>query len=164
LMNAIKVAIDSTIFFFCFRSDREDIRPINIRKLLDRLSSAPHIIPYVPISVIGESVIECLRGEKESSDHDLSELHELIDYWGTLDLSFLYPSPLVAEACFRLVEKYKKGDQIDYRLTDTDLVHLGYALAYNVDYFLTTDPKLRFYIPEKSKLRVVDQEAAKEIF
>ena len=128
------------------------------------MSTAPHITPYVPISVLGESVIECLRGEKEKSDHDLSELHNLIDFWGALDLSFLYPNALVADACYRLVEKYKTGERIDYRLSDTDLVHLGYALAYNVDYFLTTDTKLKYYVPEKSKLRVIDHEAAKEIF
>jgi hypothetical protein len=163
-MNAIKVAIDSAIFFFCVKSDREDIKPINMQKLLNHLSTAPHITPYVPISVLGESVIECLRGEKEKSDHDLSELHNLIDFWGALDLSFLYPNALVADACYRLVEKYKTGERIDYRLSDTDLVHLGYALAYNVDFFLTTDTKLKYYVPEKSKLRVIDHEAAKEIF
>ena len=161
-MNAIKVAIDSAIFFFCFKSVREDIGP-SYAKLL-ATSTAPHITPYVPISVLGESVIECLRGEKEKSDHDLSELHNLIDFWGALDLSFLYPNALVADACYRLVEKYKTGERIDYRLSDTDLVHLGYALAYNVDFFLTTDTKLKYYVPEKSKLRVIDHEAAKEIF
>jgi hypothetical protein len=163
-MKAIKVAIDSTIFFFCFRSDREDIKPINMQKLLNHLSTAPHITPFVPISVLGESVIECLRGEKEDTVHNLDELHKLIDFWGALDLSFLYPNALVADACYKLVEKYKKGERVDYRIKDTDLVHLGYALAYNVDYFLTTDTKLKYYVPEKSNLRVIDHEAAKEIF
>lgn len=163
-MTAIKVAVDSAIFFFCFKSNREDIKPINMQKLLNHLSNAPHIIPLVPISVIGESVIECLRGEKEDTDHDLHELHKLIDFWGALDLSFLYPNALVADACYKLVEKYKKGERIDYRLTDTDLVHLGYALAYKVDYFLTTDTKMGYYVPEKSNLRVIDHETAKEIF
>ena len=86
------------------------------------------------------------------------------DFWGALDLSFLYPNALVADACYRLVEKYKKGERIDYRLSDTDLVHLGYALAYNVDYFLTTDTKLKYYVPERSKLQVIDHEAAKRSF
>jgi len=163
-MKAIKVVIDSAIFFFCFGSNRADIKPINMQKLLDHLSTAPHIIPLVPISVLGESVIECLKGERENTDHDLDELHKLIDFWGTLDLSFLYPNTLVADACYWLVEKYKKGERKDYRLTDTDLVHLGYALAYNVDYFLTTDTKLKYYVPEKSNLQVIDHEAAKELF
>ena len=163
-MTAIKVAVDSAIFFFCFASNREDIKPINMQKLLNHLSTDPHITPLVPISVLGESVIECLRGEKENTDHDLDEHHKQIDFWGALELSFLYPNALVADACYKLVEKYKKGERIDYRLTDTDLVHLGYALAYKVDCFLTTDTKLKYYVPEKSNLRVIDHEMAKEIF
>lgn len=54
-----------------------------------------------------------------------------------MDLGFVlemlkdrHPSPLVAGACYRLVEKHKKGNQIDHNLSDTDRVHLGYALAY----------------------------------
>jgi hypothetical protein len=42
-MTAIKVAVDSAIFFFCFKSNREDIKPINMQKLLNHLSTAPHI-------------------------------------------------------------------------------------------------------------------------
>ena len=88
----------------------------------------------------------------------------LIDFWGSLDLSFLYPNALVVDACHKLVEMYKKGERIDYRLTDTDLVHMGYALAYNMDYFLTTDTKMKYYVPPKSKLHVIDHEMAKDIF
>ena len=33
-MTAIKVAVDSAIFFFCFKSNREDIKPINMQKLV----------------------------------------------------------------------------------------------------------------------------------
>lgn len=91
-------------------------------------------------------------------------LNSFIAFWGALELNFLYPNALVADACYKLVEKYKKGERIDYRLSDTDLVHLGYALAYKVDYFLTTDTKLRYNVPEKSNLRVIDHEMAKEIF
>jgi hypothetical protein len=155
-----KVAIDSDIFFFCFQSDRDDIKPDNMRRLLKHMRSAPNIYPFIPFSVLGESVIECLRGK----DHDLHELHELIDLWAELDFSFLYPNPLVAEACYKLVEKHKKGNQIDHRLSDTDLVHLGYALAYNMDFLVSTDTKLQYYIPEKSKLRVIDHEEAKKLF
>jgi hypothetical protein len=159
-----EIAVDAAIFFFCFDSGRADIKPANMQRLLKHLSGAPHISLYVPISVLGESVIECLRGERGDKAHSLSELHEMIDLWGSLNLNFLYPSKLVAEACYRLVEKYKTGDKIDYRLTDTDLVHLGYALAYKMDYFLTTDMKLKYNVPEKSSLRVIDHEEAKKLF
>jgi len=33
----------------------------------------------------------------------------------------------------------------DNRMTPADLVHLGYAMAYNVDYFVTTDSVLIEY-------------------
>jgi hypothetical protein len=75
--------------------------------------------------------------------HDLAELHDLIDFWAALDLKFLYPGELVIDACSRLVARYRQGSQKDYRLSDTDLVHLGYALAYDMDYFLTTDRALK---------------------
>lgn len=159
-----KIAVDAAIFFFCFNSDREDIKPANIQRLLKHLSGAPRISLFVPISVLGESVIECLRGERGDTAHSLSELHDMIDLWGSLNLNFLYPSTLVAEACYRLVEMYKTGERIDYRLTDTDLVHLGYALAYKMDYFLTTDRKLQYNVPEKSTLHVIDHEEAKKLF
>lgn len=151
-MKVVKVALDAAIFFFCFKSDRSDIKPDDMRRLLSHLSNDPRITLYVPISVLGESVIECLR----ETDHGLDELHEMIDFWGSLDLEFLYPSTLVAEACYKLAQLYKQGEKIDYRLSDTDLVHLGYALAYNMDFFLTTDTKLKHYIPEKSTLQVSD--------
>lgn len=153
-----KIAIDSAIFFFCFKSSRVDINPPDIKRLLRHLSNADHTTLFVPISVIGESVIECLKGER---DHNLIELHDLIDFWGSLNLNFLYPNSLVAEACYRLVEQYRLHGQIDHRLSDTDLVHLGYALAYEMDYFFTTDKNLGHYAPMKSKLQVIDQNDVK---
>ena len=155
-----EIAVDAAIFFFCFNSNREDIKPANAQRLLKHLSGAPRISLHVPISVLGESVIECLKDPA----HSRGELHDMIDLWGSLNLNFLYPSTLVAIACYRLVKKYKIGDTIDYQLTDTDLVHLGYALAYKMDYFLTTDKKLQYYVPKKSNLRVIDLDEAKKLF
>jgi hypothetical protein len=41
-------------------------------------------------------------------------------------------------------------------MSASDLVHLGYALAYNVDYFITSDRVLNDYrIPEGFKLKVL---------
>lgn len=43
----------------------------------------------------------------------------------------------------------------------TDLVHLGYALAYEVDYFITRDRVLNAYrIPEEFKLKVLTPDEA----
>ena len=49
---------------------------------------------------------------------------------------------------------------------DTDMVHQGYALAHEMDYFLTTDKALKHvdpYIPEKANLQVIGLEDAKTI-
>lgn len=160
----MKVAIDSDIFFFCIvsGSNRSDIDPEDMRRFLNRLSGAPKIKLYVPISVIGEVVIICLTGSesnKSSSTHDLGDLHDMIDLWGKLDLAFLYPNEIVAEVCYRLTEKYRA----DRRLTDTDRVHLCYALAYRMDYFLTTDQNLKHYVPANSGLKVIDPREARSL-
>ncbi|MEI6103877.1 MAG: hypothetical protein WCP70_08015 [Methanothrix sp.] len=43
----------------------------------------------------------------------------------------------------------------------TDLVHLGYALAYEVDYFITSDRVLNEYrIPGEFKLIVITPDEA----
>jgi hypothetical protein len=156
------IAVDSAIFFFCFESKRDDIRPGDVQRLLRHLSGTPNIAIYVPITVIGETVVEYLT--EETSKREINELHELIDFWGALHLNFLYPTDLVADACYKLVETYKRGSHKDYRLSDTDLVHLGYALAYKMDYFLTTDKSLGHYVPNRSKLNVIDLSGAKALF
>ncbi len=46
-------------------------------------------------------------------------------------------------------------------MNPTDLVHLGYALAYDVDYFITSDRVLNdYHIPEDYKLKVLTPEEA----
>lgn len=161
---AVQIAIDSDIFFFSLRSSRPGIRPGDVRRLLRHLSSAPNIGIFASLSVIGESTIQCLVGEQmPNAKHDLAELHNLIDFWAALDLKFLYPNELVTDACSRLVAMYRQSSQKDYRLSDTDMVHLGYALAYDMDYFMTTDRALRHYLPTKSRLKVIDINSAREI-
>lgn len=160
-----KIAIDSDIFFFTFRSRRVDINPPDVERRLRALNNNPKVDLFVPISVIGECVIECLRGERDPHDqHGIREIDRLTDLWARLDLKFLYPNELVADVCYQLVERYKKGYDRDYRLTDTDLVHIGYALAHEMDYFLTTDKALKHYIPRKSKLKVINLEEIKGLF
>lgn len=164
-MATSKVSIDSDIFFFCFESDRSDIKPSNVRRLLQHICAAPNTKAFASLSVIGESTIECLVGEQTGhSQHDVNKLHDLIDFWGALGLKFLYPNELVVDACSRLIERYRRGSYRDFRLSDTDLIHLGYAIAYDMDYFLTTDKALGHYIPAKSDLEVIGLEGAKNLF
>lgn len=160
-----KIAIDSDIFFFTFRSSRADVNPPDVERRLRALSNNPRVDLFVPISVIGECVIECLREECHPRDQrGVREIDHLTDLWAGLDLKFLYPNELVAEVCYQLVERYKTGYDRDRRLTDTDLVHIGYALAHEMDYFLTTDKALKHYIPQKAKLKVLNLEEIKDLF
>jgi hypothetical protein len=160
-----RVAVDSNIFFFSFKSHRRDINPRDVERLLRKLSGDPRVELFVPISVLGESVIECLLGERTGEgQHDIDELYRLIELWGILELLFLYPNDVVAAVCYQLSKR--KEERGDFRLTDTDLVHLGYALAHEMDYFLTADKALKHvepYIPKKARLRVIGLEDAKNI-
>jgi hypothetical protein len=160
-----RVAVDSNIFFFSFKSHRRDINPRDVERLLRKLSGDPRVELFVPISVLGESVIECLLGERTGEgQHDIDELYRLIELWVILELLFLYPNDVVAAVCYQLSKR--KEERGDFRLTDTDLVHLGYALAHEMDYFLTADKALKHvepYIPKKARLRVIGLEDAKNI-
>ncbi len=159
-MSRIKMAIDSDIFFFCIESNQSKYKSTDIRRILQHLSHAPYIEIYVPISVLGESVIQCLSGEIENGHHNLAKLHDLIDLWGSLDLMFLYPNELVADACYQLVNQKRRGH---CRLSHADLVHLGYALAYKMDYFLSTDSQLTHSNPDNSGLIVIPPPKVKDI-
>jgi hypothetical protein len=68
----IKLAVDSSIFFFSFKSRSREVNPRDVERLLRKLSGDPRVELYVPITVLGESVIERLVGEKkDDGEHDL---------------------------------------------------------------------------------------------
>jgi hypothetical protein len=96
--------------------------------------------------------------------HDLVEQHELIDFWAAFRPKIPLPGELVMHACSRLAARYRPGSQKGYRLSDTYLVHLGYALAYDIDYFLTADRTLKNYMPHRSRLNVEDIVGARDLF
>jgi hypothetical protein len=155
----IRIAIDSDIFFFALSSRRKEINPNNIKRLLERLSSHPEAEIWVPITVLGESVIECLKGEgSPSSHHGIHELHDLVEFWGSLNLGFLYPSDVVVKVCYALMERYK-----DQRFSDTDRMHIAYAMAYKMDYFMTTDKTLLHGFPYESELKMIHPNNARDI-
>ena len=163
-----RAAIDADLFFFSISQKSEsltkrDINPNDIKKLLFQLSGHADISLCGPISVLGEVVIICVEGEWKGQDgkHNREELHELIDIWSSLKISFLHPNEAVAATCYNL---YNQAGYRDSRIKPADLVHLGYALAYNVDYFITTDRILRAYrIPEEFKTRVLHPREAQLI-
>ena len=161
----IRVAVDSDIFFFSISEDmrilkKRNIIPADIKNSLQHLSShAGRFQLSVPISVLGESVTLCLEGERKGRSHNIRELHDLIAFWGGLNINILHPNEAVATACYRLNTKYK-----DDRMTPQDLVHIGYALAYNVDYLVTSDKNMqRFRLPDDSGLEIIPPERIRNL-
>ena len=153
----IHVAVDSDIFFFSISSDhrilkKRNINPTEIKNLLQHLSShAGKFQLSVPISVLGESVTLCLEGERVGRSHNIKELHDLISFWGSLNINILHPNSVVATICYRLNTRYK-----DERMAPQDIVHIGYALAYNMNYLVTTDKSMqKFKLPDGSGLEII---------
>jgi len=161
----IRVAVDSDIFFFSISEDlrilkKRNIIPADIKNSLQHLSSnAGRFQLSVPISVLGESVTLCLEGERKGRSHNIRELHDLIAFWGGLNINILHPNTAVAIVCYRLNTKYK-----DDRMTPQDLVHIGYALAYNMNYLVTSDKNMqRFKLPDDSGLEIIPPEQLRHL-
>lgn len=155
----IQVAIDSDIFFFSIADGSKNYKktwPIGVKNLLQHISTHKDKFELcVSSSVLAESVMVCLENKK----HDIDELHELISFWGSLNIRFLHPNDLVAFMCYSLTTKYR-----DHRMRSTDTFHLGYALAYDMDYFVTTDRLiLQYRLPEGSKLKVIHPDMVRSI-
>ena len=147
----IQVAIDSDLFFFSIANSNKASRklsPASVKNLLQHISTHKDRFELcVSSTVLAETVMVCLENKK----HDIDELHELITFWGGLNIKFLHPNDVAAYMCNLLVNKYK-----DMRMMPTDVFHIGYALAYDMDYFISTDRLLLQYkLPEGSKLKVI---------
>lgn len=108
---------------------------------------------HIPTSVLGEVAAICFKGKR----HTIEDLYKIIDLLSRYEFEFLHPSEVVAYICYRLYS----DDWRDSRMNPTDLVHLGYALAYDVDYFITSDRVLNdYHIHEDYKLKVLTPEEA----
>lgn len=108
---------------------------------------------YVPTSVLGELSAICFEGRK----HNVDDLYKIANLLIRSDVKFRHPNRVVAEICCNLYSDAWRDD----RMKPTDLVHLGYALAYEVDYFITSDRVLNEYrIPEEFKLKVLTPDEA----
>jgi hypothetical protein len=108
---------------------------------------------YIPTSVLGEVSAICFEGKK----HTVEDLYKIVNLLNRYDVKFRHPNRVVAEICSNLYS----DDWRDDRMKPTDLVHLGYALAYDSDYFITSDRILNEYrIPEDFKLKVLTPDEA----
>ncbi len=112
----------------------------------------------VPFSVLAETVFKTITAEKESKDpQKLEQISALIELWRKLEIRFLLPSDEAAEICWNLVEECQG------RMQPTDRTHLGYSLAYGMDFLITTDKILRHYqVPDGFRLKIVSLREARE--
>jgi len=107
----------------------------------------------IPTSVLGEVSAICFKSKK----HTIDDLYKIINLLSHYKFEFLHPSQVAAYICYKLYG----DDWRDNRMNPTDLVHLGYALAYDVDYFITSDRVLNDYrIPKDYKLKVLTPDEA----
>ncbi len=152
------VAVDSDIFFFSIGQDKRDRNVRLASSLLEHIDNHPELELCVPFSVLAETVFKTLMSEKESTDPNrLEHITALIELWRKLEIKFLLPSNEAAEICWNLVNEC--GD----RMQPTDRTHLGYALAYGMDYFITTDKiLLHYHVPDGFRLKVISLRGARE--
>lgn len=152
------IAVDSDIFFFSVGQDKRDRNVRLASSLLEHIDNHPELELCVPFSVLAETVFKTLTSEKESTDPSrLEHIMALIELWRKLEIRFLLPSNEAAEICWNLVNEC--GD----RMQPTDRAHLGYALAYGMDYLITTDKiLLHYHVPDDFRLKVVSLRDARE--
>ncbi len=125
---SLRIFLDADIIFDLSEEKK------NIPSLINHLTNDGHIL-LTSITVLGEIVLVCMRDKKD--------LHKIIDIIQRTDIHFLIPNALLRECCICLDEL----DKIDI-IPKTDKTHLAYAIANNVDYFLTTDKKLLNFSPD----------------
>ena len=132
---------------------------------MSRASGHPRVELCIPVSVFAEIISLCLQGEQDGEQDSkfcIEDLYKLVGFWQGLDIVVLRPNKAVAVACYNL---YMDESVRDSRLSPTDLVHLGYAMAYDLDYLITTDKTLRKYkIPDAFPLVVMHPKNVDEIF
>lgn len=123
--------IDTCVFFDCAEKD-------SLRTIINHARNLDFSIK-TSITVIGE-FIDQIRDYPDRIQHTHT-FYGLIEAW---EVDVYYPNIPVSVICFRL------GDEgLDYRMENTDRVHLGYAIAYRCDYLVTSDKNLiKYRIPK----------------
>jgi predicted nucleic acid-binding protein len=128
------VFLDTGIFFECLENN-------------DRMTTISHAVNldyhiFTSISVIGE-VILIMKRKTQFADH-LMGFFALLNEW---QITILVPTDDVAVVCYELSQDYTDGRMISQK---TDRTHLAYAIAYDCEYFITSDDALiRYHLPHK---------------
>jgi predicted nucleic acid-binding protein len=126
------VFLDTPVFFQCVEKPQ-------FVTILEHAINAGYSI-QTSITVLGEAVTQMY--EKTDSGRYLVCLNQLIHDW---DTTFLFPKDRVRVLCYVLGD-----DETDTRMIrePTDRTHLAYAMAYESEYFLTSDKNLiKYRIP-----------------
>lgn len=129
-----KVFLDTGIFFDCLESPDK-------RSLISHAINRDYHF-FTSLSVIGE-VILIMKRDAKFADH-LTGFFSLLTEW---NITILVPTDGVAVICYEFSQDLTDGRMISQK---TDRTHLAYAIAYDCDYFLTSDDALiRYRIPLK---------------
>ncbi len=126
--------LDSCVFFTCIKEEQ-------YRKILDRAINQNFKI-VTSITVLGETLTEMLRQYETIGNVD--QFISLLKEWNVITL---YPNDVLSQICFEM-----GLDTADTRITNqiTDRVHLGYAISYDCNYFITDDDAIqRYRIPTR---------------
>jgi len=130
-MNS-SIFLDTPVFFHGIENDR-------FGTILEHANNAGYSIS-TSISVLGEAFIQMHK--KRDALKYITRLNQLLDDW---NITVLFPNEHVRILCYQMGE-----EDIDTRMIrePTDRTHLAYAMAYDSDYFLTSDKNLiKYRIP-----------------
>ncbi len=118
---------------------------------------------YSSLPVFGEFIAQ-MAIKKDKEDYT----RNFLDILEELDVTGLVPNPRVSYACYLLC-RHNEDERMKQQ--HTDLVHLGYAMAYEIPLFLTTDRnltryRLPFHLTERGyqKPQMIDLATAKREF
>ncbi len=118
---------------------------------------------YSSLPVFGEFIAEI--AVKKDKDTFIRTFLSILE---ELDVTGLVPNPRVSYACYLLC-RHNEDERMKHQ--HTDLVHLGYAMAYEIPLFLTSDKNLtRYRLPSHltdkgyQKPQMIDLATAKKEF
>ena len=121
--------LDSNIFFECLDDD-------NCKTILNHAINKGFIL-FTSITVIGETVLIMLKKGKDPEY--INRFIQELNHW---DITILVPNNSVPFICYEFSQDISDGRFISQV---TDRTHLAYAMAYDMDIFLSSDTAMKNY-------------------
>jgi predicted nucleic acid-binding protein len=145
-MEKNKIFLDADTLF-------DGIIDQDVETLLSHANNAGYKL-YVPLTVLGEIMLNCIDENRRD------DLNNIMSLCANINILYTVPNKQLRECCV-CIDGADKRDRLDY----TDKTNLGYATAYNADYFLTTDKKLlhNFSFECKDQTKIISYKALKKI-